>query len=68
MTDGCAVLPAEGAVTQYFLPYYCLQQWGMGQVGVSYIFAISGFVSIFGALLGGRLSKCWYLLRLTVLN
>eukprot|EP01043_Picozoa_sp_COSAG02_P084072 COSAG02_NODE_21970_length_745_cov_0.818916_2_plen_168_part_01 len=32
----------------------------MGQVGVSYIFAVSGFVSIFGALLGGRLSKRWY--------
>lgn len=47
-------------MTQYFLPYYCLQQWGMGQVGVSYIFAVSGFVSIFGALLGGRLSKRWY--------
>lgn len=55
-----ALLCTEGSVTQYFLPYYCLQQWGMGQVGVSYIFAISGFVSIFGALLGGRLSKRWY--------
>ena len=50
----------QGAVTQYFLPYYCLQQWGMNQVWISVIFAVSGGISIGGAIVGSKMSRRVY--------